>query len=132
MNHKYIDANIFIQAILRNDDYSLQILNKIIKRDFIGITSIVSWDELVFIIRKFIGREIAIFEGKKFLRFPNLIFIDANKKIIFYAQNLIEKYNLRPRDAIHAATALCSGINEIISDDSDFDKISELKRVKVD
>lgn len=129
MKNRYIDANIFIQAILHEDDNAQKVLYKVIKKEIQGITSILSWDELVFILRKFIDNETAISEGKKFLIFPNLKFVDAKKEIIIKAQNLIEEYNLKPRDAIHAATAFSLNINEIISEDNDFDKIKELTRI---
>jgi len=129
MDKKYIDSNIFIQAILRDDKYAKEVLHKIIKNEVQGVTSILSWDELAFILRKFINREISISEGKKFLIFPNLIFADAKKETIAKAQKLIEEYDLKPRDAIHAATAINMNISEIISDDDDFDKIKELKRI---
>ena len=45
------------------------------------------------------------------------------------AQRFVEKYKLKPRDAIHAATAISHGISQIISDDPDFDKVSELERI---
>lgn len=129
MKKEYIDANIFIQAIIRNDPNCIKVLEKIINKDFISLTSILSWDELTYIIDKFIDREIAVMEGEKYLQFPNLNFIDAKKEIIIKAQNLLKKYNIKPRDAIHAATALHSGATEIISEDSDFDKIIEIKRI---
>ncbi len=129
MKKGYIDSNVFIQAILREDVDSRDVLRKIINNEFEGITSILSWDELVYILRKFINSESAISEGRKFLGFPNLKFIDAKKDIILRAQKLIEKYNIKPRYAIHAATALQAGVNEIVSGDADFDKISELKRI---
>ena len=129
MMKEYIDSNIFIQAIIRNDPDCIRVLEKIINKDFISITSILSWDELTYIINKFIDREIAVSEGEKYLQFPNLNFIDAKKEIIVKAQNLLKKYNIKPRDAIHAATALHSGVTEIISEDSDFDKIIEIKRI---
>ena len=129
MKKSYIDAGIFIQAILRDDSNSQKVLSKIIKKELNGVTSILSWDELVFILRKFIDNGTAIKEGGRFLIFPNLIFVDAKKEIILKAQKLIEEYNLKPRDAIHAATALYLNIDEIISEDADFDKIKELKRI---
>ncbi len=39
-------------------------------------------------------------------------------------------YNIRPRDAIHAACALENNTNIICSFDDDFDKIKEIKRIK--
>ena len=50
--------------------------------------------------------------------------------MLIKAQKLIKFYNIKPRDALHAATALLQGSNEIISDDIDFDKIKEIKRLK--
>ena len=35
---------------------------------------------------------------------------------------------LKPRDAIHLATALKAGASTIVSDDADFDNIKEIKR----
>lgn len=129
MKKKYIDANVFIQAILRGDNNSKKVLQKIIRKEIDGITTILSWDELVYILEKFINKDIAVIEGKKFLIFPNLIFADAKKEIIMKAQKLVEGYDLKPRDAIHAATAINLDISEIVSEDDDFDKIKELKRI---
>lgn len=129
MESKYVDANVFIQAIIRDDESCIGVLQKIIKKEFIGVTSVLSWDELVYIVEKFINRDTAVTEGRKFLQFPNLIFVEVKKEIILKAQKLVEKYDLKPRDAIHAATAIHLNANEIISEDGDFDKISELKRI---
>lgn len=129
MKKKYIDANVFIQAILRGDNKSKKVLQKIIRKEIDGITTILSWDELVYVLGKFINKDIAVIEGKKFLIFPNLIFVDAKKETIMKAQKLVEEYDLKPRDAIHAATAINLNIREIISEDDDFDKIKELKRI---
>lgn len=130
MIKKYIGANIFLQGILYDDKQSKEILSKLVKREFLSYTSILTWDEIVFIVRKFLGEEIAIREGERFLRMPNLFFIDADKKIILHAQNLVKKYALKPRDAIHISSALANGIHEIISLDRDFDKIKEIKRIE--
>lgn len=133
MKKRYLDANIFIYPILyesKDLKYYEKLFLDIINKKFLVITSLLTWDELVHSIWKKRGRDIAIIEGRKFLKMPNLIFIDVNKNIIAKAQELIENYNIRPRDAIHAATALLNDINEIISDDEDFDKIKEIKRIK--
>lgn len=135
MMKKYLDSNIFINSVLYNDEKAKkckEIVLKIAKKEIIGVTSILTWDELVYVVRKNIGKEIAIKEGKKFLMLPNIIFVDANKNIIDKAQELISKYNLKPRDAIHAVSALINDINEIISDDEDFDKIKEIKRISLE
>lgn len=129
IDKKYIDANVFIQGILRDDNKSKEVILKMAQKEFTGMTSVLSWDEIVFVVGKFLGKDIAKSEGSKFFRLPNLEFADAKKDIILKAQKMVEKYNLKPRDAIHSATAIHFNIKEIISEDTDFDKIDELKRI---
>ncbi len=45
------------------------------------------------------------------------------------ALSLVETTALRGRDAVHAATADCHGLDSIISPDGDFDGIAGLRRV---
>lgn len=133
MIKRYIDANIFIYPILYESEHSKyyeKLFLDIINKKFIVITSVLTWDEVVHSIWKKRGKIVAITEGEKFLRFPNLIFVDANRRVISRAQKLISKYNLKPRNAIHASTSLHHNVTEIISDDSDFDKIEEIRRIK--
>jgi len=132
MKKSYIDSNVFLNPILYSDKKAeayKKTLNNIINNDFYAVTSVLTWDEVVFILGKKIGKDLAVKEGKKFLTFPNLFFVSVNVDIILKAQKILEKYNLKPRDAIHIATALSQGCNEIVSDDADFDKVKEIKRV---
>ena len=127
----YLDANIFIYSLINDDklgDKSRKILTKIAKRETNGFTSILTWDEVVYVLRKIIGIDKSIDEGNKLLNFPNLIFLDSNKKTIEKAQKIMEKYKIKPRDAIHIATALTNNIDKILSDDKDFDGIREIQR----
>ena len=129
---RYIDTNIFLNSVLYTDEKAAQcinILSKIIERGIIGVTSVLTWDEFIYVIHKNLGKETAIKESENFFKLPNLLLISADKNIIVRAQNLMKEYNIKPRDAIHAATALINNIHEIISDDADFDKIKELKRI---
>ena len=132
MDKKYLDANIFIQGILRNDNGCKDVVLKVANKGFMGVTSVLTWDEIVFVVEKFLGKEIARREGDKFFRLPNMEFIDAKKEIVLKAQRLIERYDLKPRDAIHSATAFHLNIDEIISEDNDFDGIQGLKRINPD
>ncbi|MDO8467642.1 MAG: type II toxin-antitoxin system VapC family toxin [Nanoarchaeota archaeon] len=132
--NEYIDSNIFVHALIQKDARSVKsrgFIKMIINKKISAVTSLLTWDEIVHVIRKFYGQEHSIDEGRKFLSIPNLVFLDVNKKTISYAQELVKKYGLKPRDAIHAATAILNGCDSMISDDSDFDKVKEIKRVKV-
>lgn len=132
MKKRYLDSSVFIYPLLYKDQtakFFENILLDLAMGKFKGFTSTLAWDELVHILKKKKGKEIAIEEGKKFLKFPNLELINANSFVISNAQKILEKNNLGPRDAIHVSSALVNGINEIISGDKDFDKIKEIKRI---
>lgn len=131
----YLDANIFIYSVLNTNkegQHCRNILTKIAKKDLVGYTSFLTWDEFIYILKKHVGREAAAVGGEKFLNFPNLIFLKADRLTIEQAQQLIAKYNINSRDAIHTATALINNINQIVSDDQDFDKIKEIKRITLE
>lgn len=49
---------------------------------------------------------------------------------MFRAQELVERYRLNPRDALHAAVALENKIKTIVSYDEGFDAITEIKRIE--
>ena len=135
MMKRYLDSNVFLYPLLYGGDKAkgaIEILRGFLDKEFIAYTSLLTWDEFVYVLRKEKGKDIAGEESKKFLNLPNLVFLDVKRDILFKAQELISEHNLRPRDAIHAASAILNGINEIISDDEDFDRLKELKRVKLE
>jgi len=53
-----------------------------------------------------LGREDGVNQGKKLLGFPNLEFVDVDKRALGSAQNLQDRYKLAPRDSIHIASAM--------------------------
>lgn len=129
----YLDANIFIYPNTGEGTKSgacIALLNKVIKNEMQAGTSVLTWDEVHYALQKEIGKEKATEQSKELFTMPNLTLFSTNVKTIESAQQLVEKYNLKPRDAIHAATALLNNCTEIISDDPDFDKVKELKRIK--
>jgi len=133
----YVDTNVFVyptiydEKVEKKASAAKQILMKIAEGRLKSATASLTWDELVWIIRKVFGAKIAVEEGEKFLKFPNLRILAVDEKVIKEAQKLIKKYNLKPRDAIHAACALKNGIKRILSDDPDFDRVKEIKRVEL-
>lgn len=135
---RYVDSNVFIYPVIadwrtdRKAALAKKVLLQIADGKLKAVTSSLTWDELVWSLRKFLGRSLAVAEGRKFLEFPNLKFLDIRESTISKAQDLIDEYNIKPRDSIHAACALENGVKEIISDDPDFDKIKEIKRIKLE
>ena len=130
----YIDANVFIYPILYEEEqepkvkHAKQILLNIEKGELSAFTSTLTWDEVVWITRKAMGRDEAISQGQKLLGFLNLQWILVDEHILSQAQALMNKYNLHPRDSIHVASAINRKINLIISDDLDIDQVKEIKR----
>lgn len=61
--------------------------------------------------------------------FPDLL--PVGRAEVLQACELVHRYPRLPvRDAVHAATMLCNGIKRIVSVDSDFDQIREIRRVE--
>lgn len=128
----YLDTNIFVYATINNGSIGescRNVLKRVGGKNIDACTSFLTWDEFVFVLRKHRGKDIAVVEGEKFLHFPHLRFIKTDEVVTSQAQEIVKKYGLKPRDAIHAASAISAGCKEIISDDSDFDTVKGLRRV---
>jgi len=129
----YIDANVFIYPVLYEErnlkaKNSKIILLSIEKGELSAYTSTLTWDEVVWTIRKTLGRDQATDQGKKLLGFLNLQWIAVDENVLSQAQALLTKYNLHPRDSIHVASAIDRKIENFISDDADIDRVKEIKR----
>lgn len=132
----YIDANVFAfasasEAAFAETVNSQRILSKIANNELSASTSVLTWDEVVWACKKDLPFKDALVKGNAILIFPNLAVLDASLAVVRIAAELAAIYNLKPRDAIHAATAILSGEKEIITDDSDFDKVKELRRISL-
>ncbi len=131
----YLDSNVFIYPVLYNLESepkaqkAKNILSSVEAGELEAYTSTLTWDEVVWVVSKTMGRSEAVNVGKKLLGFPNLKFIDVDALVVCSAQRLIEKNKINPRDAIHVACALEKKITDIISDDSELDVIKEIHRI---
>ncbi|MBE0520640.1 MAG: PIN domain-containing protein, partial [Candidatus Methanoperedenaceae archaeon] len=92
-------------------------------------TSFLTFDEVYYKVNKVKGTDIAVTNLEAFLTIPNLRFINVDDSVVWKALELIRKYKILPRDAIHAASAYIAGAEIIYSQDSDFDNITGLKRI---
>jgi len=126
----YLDSNIFIYAAISNTEQGkkaralLQIIQQGQEK---AATSALTFDEVFWVIKKR-NAEAAFEACNALLNFPNLEIIPADREIALSALGIIKEYNVAPRDAIHAATALSEKADAIVSTDPHFDKIKELKR----
>ena len=132
----YVDSNVFIYPVIYDWEAvaeakkSRDFLLKIAMGKVEAYTSSLTWDEVVWVVRKLFGIENSINEGKKFLSFPNLRVLGVRRSTVFRAQELVERYRVKPRDAVHAAVALENKIKTIVSYDEDFDSINEIRRIE--
>ena len=131
---QYVDSNVFLYPVLYPSDFepkakkAKEILVQIENGTLLASTSTLTWDEVVWVTTKLLGKTDGITQGQKILGFPNLKFINVDEEVISQAQALMSKYKLNPRDSIHIASALSKKIKTILSDDADFDQITEIKR----
>ena len=130
---RYLDSNIFLNPILYDisEDVaqkSKKILLDVASGKMKACTSVLTWDEVVYIVKRNLDKKIALKEGNLLLSFPNLQIFSITQNELFKSQVLMEKYNIQPRDALHAACMISNNISEIISFDADFDIIKEISR----
>ncbi len=128
-NVLYLDANIFIFAALNTTekgDKSEFLLAQIQLGHENACTSALTFDEVFWEVKKNRGVESAIETTEAMLHFPHLEIIAADRQIVLAALDLIKKYRLAPRDAMHAATALQTKVDYFVTTDADFNKITEL------
>ena len=131
----YIDSNVFIYPVLYSEEEgpktrkALDILRRIAKGELSAYTSTITWDEIIWVVRRTMGKSEELNQGQKLLGFLNLKFISVDENILSQAQGLMSKYNLRPHDSIHVASAIDKKIYNVISDDKDLDQVKEIKRI---
>ncbi len=128
----YIDANLFIYASLDRDELgnqSREIIGLLNNGKINGITSSLTLDEIIWVVWKEKGKELGIKVGKEIFEISNLDIVGISEKIIFNAIELMEKYDLKPRDVIHLSAAIEHSVFTIISEDKDFVKVKEIERL---
>jgi predicted nucleic acid-binding protein len=130
----YVDSNVFIYPVIYDSGTvekakkAREILEKIVGGELKAYTSTLTWDEVVWVVSRVLSREDGVSQGRKLLGFPNLEFIDVDKRTLSMAQALLDRYRLKPRDSIHLASAMNSSLRTIITDDEDFDVVKEIER----
>jgi len=132
----YVDSDVFLYPVIYDETAvveakeSKDLLLKIALGKIEAYTSSITWDEVTWVVRKLFGTDLSLNEGKRFLSFPNLRLLGIKRTTVLKAQEIVEKYKLRPRDAVHIAAALENKITTIVSYDKDFDLIKEIERIE--
>lgn len=129
----YLDANFFIFALLDRTNRGLEarkLQQKIVDGSEEAITSSLALDEIMWVLirgeRKHLLR--TVIEG--IYSTPNLDVVQVSSTAPLLALDLIERYELKPRDALHLAVMRENRVESIVSDDADFDRIEWVDRFK--
>lgn len=127
----YLDANFFIYCHFdqgSKGEAARGILQKIV-RGMQTATSALALDEVMWVtVKKNVTGEMrSVIE--RIYATPNLRIVPVSADIPLLALDLIGAHSLKPRDAFHAAIMRSLGVTEIVSDDSDFDKVNWIKRI---
>jgi len=127
----YIDSNIFIFASTDKGKLGQdcrEIIRLINEQKIVCAASFLVVDEVMWILKKKVGRDDAIKITKAMLSMP-IKWVDVDKSVIIKMIDIFEKTTLDPRDAIHIASMKELGLSSIVSEDNDFDKIGGIERI---
>ena len=129
----FLDSNIFLFALIGEGpsaESALNLLDRIARGECEAITSVLVLDEVMWGLHK--KKEFQLEQSiRNIYELPNLTVVELYADAPLVAVEFIKKYNLKPRDAMHCAFMQQHGISTIASNDSDFDKIKGIKRIKV-
>lgn len=132
----YLDSNVFIYPViyegLPKSEGARAVLEAVERGELRAYTSTLTWDEVVWVVRRLLSEKDSVAVGRKLLGFPNLKFVAVSEEVVARAQRLVEKYGLKPRDSIHCASSILVGARTVVSDDEDLDVVKELSRVAVE
>lgn len=125
----YFDTGVFVTPMLKN--HSDSVVSSCLdwqQRAAAGViavvTSALTWDEVVWVAGR---RRATAFDfaaaalaGQRIRALPRLTWVPVDGKILEVAQRLLAGAQLKPRDAIHAASALVHANGRMLTLDGDF------------
>ena len=127
----YIDSNVFIFAATDKGKLGRdcrEIINLITRQKITCAASFLIVDEVMWILKKSIGKESVVKITKDMLSLP-IKLIEIDRSIIIRMMDIYEKTTLDPRDAIHVSPMKEVGLSIMVSEDKDFDNISGVERI---
>lgn len=147
----YLDPSFLVNFILSNGKYHKETENfadKIQKKGTIIVLSNLGLDEIWYALLKALAirdykkewadklREPEVIKDymdkidevtNKIMELPRLFMVEITFERTLGAQELMRKYGLLPRDAIHASACVASGVETMVTTDADFARVKELK-----
>ncbi len=127
----YLDSNIFIFAAINPGKLGKncrEIMKLIDKQKISVATSCIVIDEVLWVLKRNIGKEDAIKIAKTILSMP-IKWIRLDEAILLETFEIFEGTKLDPRDSIHISSMKNIGLTTIVSEDKDFDKVEGIERI---
>lgn len=125
-----LDTSIFIYQVEANPKYyalSDVVFEWLEKQGNVAVTSTLSLTELLVpVYREGNEKRIQTYYGL-FRTFPSLAWIPPDLEIADIAARLRAAYGLKTPDAIHAATAIYTGVSVFLTNDPLFKRVKELE-----
>jgi predicted nucleic acid-binding protein len=126
----YIDTGVLVTPLLKNREQPVidecrSWLERIARGEVRALTSSLTWDEVTWVAGKAAGayvRDRAITAGRLLLELKHLEFIPVDASVTRRAQQMLEQFGFKPRDCIHASSALLHAGGELVTLDSGFVK----------
>jgi predicted nucleic acid-binding protein len=127
----FIDANLLVYLLTKTPDEAEKLVGfyaDLIEKHILYTNPLVL-DETIHVSKKKyeVPYETSIqFIGEKVLPYVNVLPLTILDYLT--AKELILRYNLRPSDALHVATIQNNGLQAVVSEDDDFDRLP-IKRI---
>jgi predicted nucleic acid-binding protein len=129
----FLDTNIFLYAAGRShpeQEACGRILTLVAQGSLDSATNTEVVQEILYVlIRRGLRQEALALSGAIVTMFPDLF--PVTRDDVSSARDLLKRYpGLPVRDAIHAASMIRNKVQTIVSVDSDFDVVSEIRRIE--
>ncbi len=127
----YLETTVFTYLALNMDErwhHAAAIIKAMQEGAFVGVTSFVTFGELVFLVLKYKGREAAMEAGRNFLMMANLEIVGATRDTANLTIEAMKQIKLMPRDAVHYAVANERGLAEMVTEDRDFNRAKGIRK----
>ncbi|QIW23606.1 PIN domain-containing protein [Sulfolobus sp. S-194] len=125
----FLDANFLIYLNLGAHESLKNYYLKLLTSESLFIDPLVI-DEVVYISKKKYG--VKYCDSISFLDelvLPYVTLLPITSKEYEKAKEIILKYSLKPSDAFHIAVMINNSISTILSEDREFDRVNEIKRI---
>src|SRR5881397_4382255 len=108
----YADAGLFLVPVLQSDRVppaasAARFLKALARGTRKVSTATLTWDEVVYVVRRLLRPEDSLAKAVELLAFPNLTWHRVDLTVLRGAADLYRTLAMRPRDPIHAGPRVC-------------------------